>query len=67
MTTVRSLVIIICMHVVKVYNNHTSTLITYKVNRHFSFLPIIYLTLKKYDISNQTNSFVSMENSKSIH
>ena len=36
------LVIVICVHVVKVYNNYASTLVLYKVNRHFSFLPIIY-------------------------
>ena len=36
------LVIVICAHVVKVYNNYASTLIIYKVNRPFSFLPIIY-------------------------
>ena len=39
---VKSLVIAIRAHVVKVYNNYASTLIIYKVNRNFSFLPIIY-------------------------
>ena len=39
---VKSLAIIICAHVLTVYNNYASTLIIYKVNRNFSFLPIIY-------------------------
>ena len=38
---VKSLVIVIRAHVVKVCNNYASTLIIYKVNRNFSFLPII--------------------------
>ena len=32
----------ICAHVVKVHNNYASALIIYKVNRPFSFLPMIY-------------------------
>ena len=36
---VESLVIVIRAHLVKVYNNYASTLIVYKVNTHFSFLP----------------------------
>ena len=39
---VKSLIVIICMHLVKVYNNYASTIIIYKVNRIYSFLPIIY-------------------------
>ena len=39
---VKSLVIVIRAHVLKVYNNYASTLIIYKVNRNFSFLPITY-------------------------
>ena len=39
---VESLVIAIRAHLVKVYKNYASTLIIYKVNRHFSFLPITY-------------------------
>ena len=37
-----SLVNVIRAHLVKVYNNYASALIIYKVNRHFSFLPITY-------------------------
>ena len=36
---VESLAIVIRAHLVKVYNNSASTLIVYKVSRHFSFLP----------------------------
>ena len=39
---VKSLVIVIRSHVVKVYGNYEPTLIIYEVNRNFSFLPIIY-------------------------
>ena len=39
---VESLVIVIRAHLVQVYNIYASTLIIYKVNRHFSFLPITY-------------------------
>ena len=42
---VKCLVIIICRHVVKVYN-YASTPIIYKVNRHSSFLPIIFFHKK---------------------
>ena len=43
---VKSLVIIIRTHVVKVFYNYASRLIIYKVNRNFSFLPIIYFPQK---------------------
>ena len=39
---VESSVIVIRAHLVKVYNNYASTLIIYKINKHFSFLPITY-------------------------
>ena len=39
---VKSLVIVIGVHVVKIYNNYASTLIFHKVNRNFPFLPLIY-------------------------
>ena len=44
---VKRLVIVIRAHAAKVYNNYASTLVIYKVNRHFSFLPIIYFPLKQ--------------------
>ena len=37
-----ALVEMLCTHLVKEYNNYTLTLIIYKANRHFSFLPITY-------------------------
>ena len=45
---VKSFVIIICMHVVKVYNYVLTRI--YKVNRHFSLLPIIYFPYKENTI-----------------
>ena len=39
---VKSLVIVICLHIVKVYNSYAQIVIIYEVNRHFTFLPIIY-------------------------
>ena len=62
---VKSFVIAIHPYVVKKHNNFESTLIIFKVNWYSSFLPIFFH--KKYDISNQINSFVFMENPKSIH
>ena len=53
---VESLVIIIHLHLVKVYNNYESKLIIYKVNRLYSFLLITYFPSEKYDISNQMNA-----------
>ena len=64
---VKSLVIVFRAHVMKIYDNCASTLIIYEVNRQILFLPIICFPWKKYDISNQTNSFVFIEHSKSIH
>ena len=68
------LVIVIRVHVVKVYNNYASTLIIYKVNifkdEKFPFYLLFifhWKEKKKKDISNQTNLFVCIENSKSIH
>ena len=63
---VKSLIVIFCMHLVKVYNSYASTIIIYKVNRIYSFLPIIYCLWKSM-ASNQTNLFVLIENFKSIH
>ena len=47
----KSSIIVIRAHVVKVYNNYASTRIIYKVNRYFSFLPIIF-----FDKENATNA-----------
>ena len=63
---VKNLVIVVRRHVVEVFYNYASTLIIYKVNRNFSFLPNTYFT-HKYNIRNKTNLFILMENSKSIH
>ena len=38
---VKSLVIVIRLHIVKAYNNYAQILIIYKVNRNFTFFPII--------------------------
>ena len=43
---VKSLVMVMCAYVVKVYNNYASALIIYNVNRHFSFY-LLFIFHKK--------------------
>ena len=54
---VKSLVIVICAHVVKVYNNYASTLIIYKV--HIKFFIFIYS--KKIIQHKQSNKFICFD------
>ena len=54
-------------HILRVYDNDAWALIIYKVNKYFSFFTYYLFSIKKQDISNQTNSFALMENLESIH
>ena len=59
---VESLVIVICMHLVKVYNNYASTLIIYKVNFFFLFFILCWYKFLIYKFTNSTMNINSYTN-----